>query len=200
LHTNEKETENLGKTQEKGKQVAQYSRRLVTRATTRSSKYEAVFRGIGVVSNDQDDPYVEPNQIPDLPETRELDSTDDEDHSSGLYSRYQIKLRKPQDAIDLNQPAPVEEFPEFKVKVISEKYKIKELQEMVKKLKKEKDQVEQWNARQQEKIHDFKKKRKEQKTLLKELRESNFRLYWYNIVLTTKLKQRNTKANAIIIP
>jgi hypothetical protein len=40
---------------------------------------------------------------------------------------------------------------------------------MVKQLKKEKAQVEQWNARQQEKIHDFKKKRKEQKALLKEL-------------------------------
>jgi hypothetical protein len=71
---------------------------------------------------------------------------------------------------------------------------------MVKQLKKEKSQVEQWNARQQEKIHDFKKKRKEQKALLKELRESNFRLYWHNIVLTTKLKQRNTKASAVIIP
>jgi hypothetical protein len=35
---------------------------------------------------------------------------------------------------------------------------------MVKQLKKEKAQVEQWNARQQEKIQDFKKKRKEQKT------------------------------------
>jgi predicted RNase H-like nuclease (RuvC/YqgF family) len=91
-------------------------------------------------------------------------------------------------------------IPEFKVKVRSEKDRIKELQGMVKQLKKEKAQVEQWNARQQEKIQDFKKKRKEQKALLKELRESNFRLYWHNIVLTTKLKQRNTKASAIIIP
>jgi hypothetical protein len=59
--------------------------------------------------------------------------------------------------------------------------------------------VEQWSAKQQEKIQGFKKKRKEQKALLKEMRESNFKLYWYNIVLTTKLKQRITKANAIII-
>jgi hypothetical protein len=70
---------------------------------------------------------------------------------------------------------------------------------MVKQLKKEKAQVEQWSAKQQEKIQGFKKKRKEQKALLKELRESNFKLYWHNIVLTTKLKQRTTKASAIII-
>jgi hypothetical protein len=201
LHRTEKESENLRKRQEKGKQVAQYSRRPVTRETTRStSKSESVFRGTGVVSDDKDDPFAEPDQIPDLPETRDSDSTEDEDHSSGLSSRYRIKLRKPQAAIDLNLPAPVEEYPEFKVKVRNEKDRIKELQGMVKQLKKEKALVEQWNARQQEKIQDFKKKRKEQKTLLKELRESNFRLYWHNIVLTTKLKQRDTKASAVIIP
>ena len=63
----------------------------------------------------------------------------------------------------------------------------------------EKAQVEQWSAKQQGKIQGFKKKRKEQKELLKELRESNFKLYWHNIVLTTKLKHRTTKANTIII-
>jgi hypothetical protein len=173
----------------------------VTRETTRStSKFESVFRGTGVVSDDKDDPFAEPDQIPDLPDTRDSDSTEDEDHSSVLSSRYRIKLRKPQAAIDLNLPAPVEEYPEFKVKVRNEKDKIKELQGMVKQLKKEKSLVEQWNSRQQEKIQDFKKKRKEQKTLLKELRESNFRLYWHNIVLTTKLKQRDTKDNVVIIP
>jgi len=76
---------------------------------------------------------------------------------------------------------------------------MKELQKMVKQLKKEKAQVEQWRAMQQKKIQGFKKKRKEEQALLKELRESNFKLYWHNIVLTTKLKQRTTKANAIII-
>ena len=70
---------------------------------------------------------------------------------------------------------------------------------MVKQLKKEKAQVEQWSAKKQEKIQGFKKKRKENKTFLKELRESNFKLYWHNIVLTTKMKQRTTKASAIII-
>jgi len=105
----------------------------VTRATTIStSKSESVFRGTSVVSDDQDDPYAEPDQIPYLPETRDSDSTNDEDHSSGLSSRYRIKLRKSRAAIDLKRLAPVEEFPEFRVKVRSEKYGIKELQEMVK--------------------------------------------------------------------
>jgi hypothetical protein len=44
-------------------------------------------------------------------------------------------------------------------------------------LKKEKAQIEQWNARQQERIQGFKKKKKEKRALLKELREINFRLY-----------------------
>jgi hypothetical protein len=59
---------------------------------------------------------------------------------------------------------------------------------MVKQLKKEKAQVDQQSARQQENIHGFKKKKREQRALLKELRESNFKLYWNNIVLTTTLK------------
>jgi Golgi nucleoside diphosphatase len=70
---------------------------------------------------------------------------------------------------------------------------------MVKQLKKEKAQVEKWSTRQQEKIQGFKKKKREQKTFLKELREINFKLYWHNIVLTTKLKQRTAKASVVII-
>jgi hypothetical protein len=51
-------------------------------------------------------------------------------------------------------------------------------------------QIEQWNARQQERIQSLKKKKKEKRELLKELRKINFRLYWHNVVLTTKLKQK----------
>jgi hypothetical protein len=67
----------------------------MTRATTRSSKFEVVFKGIGGVSDDKDYPSVDIGQIPELPEARDLDSTDDEVHSPGLSSRYQIRLRKP---------------------------------------------------------------------------------------------------------
>ena len=70
----------------------------------------------------------------------------------------------------------------------------------MKQLKNEKAHVEQWSARQQEKIQDFKKKKREKRALLKELREVNFKLYWHNIVLITKLKQKTTKATVVIIP
>ena len=107
LHMKEKENKNLGKTQGKGKQVAQYSTRPITRSTTKSSKVETMFKGTGGVSDDKDYLSVDP----DLPKTMDSDSTDDEVHSSGLSSRYQIKLRNPQATIDLNQPTPVEKFP-----------------------------------------------------------------------------------------
>jgi hypothetical protein len=50
----------------------------------------------------------------------------------------------------MNEPAPSDEFPEFKVKVRTDKENIRELQKMVKQLKKEKDHVEQWSVRKQE--------------------------------------------------
>jgi hypothetical protein len=103
----------------------------ITRATTRSSKVEALFKGTGGISDDKDYHPEDSDQIPDIPEAMESDSSDD-DHSSELSSRYQIKLREPKAAIDLNKPAPAEEFPEFKVKVRSDKDKIKELLKMVK--------------------------------------------------------------------
>jgi hypothetical protein len=53
-----------------------------------------------------------------------------------LVSRYQIKLREPKVSIDLNEPAHADEFPKFKVKFRTDKEKIRELQKMVKQLKK----------------------------------------------------------------
>jgi len=70
----------------------------------------------------------------------------------------------------------------------------------VKQLKKEKAHVEQWSARQQERIQGFKKKKREQRALLKELREVNFKIYWHNIVFTIKLKQNTARDTAVIIP
>ena len=110
----------------------------MTRETNKSSKYEVVFKSTGGVFDDKDYHSIDLDQIPDLLEARDEYSNDDEVDSSELSSRYQIKLRKPQAAIDLNKPAPVEEFSEFKVKVRNDKDKIKDLQKMVKQLKKEK--------------------------------------------------------------
>jgi hypothetical protein len=171
LHKNEKESKDLRKKQEKGNQIAQYSRRPVTRETTKSASiFEFVFKGTDAVYDDRDDLFAEPDQMQDLPKTRDYDSTEDEDISSGLSSKYVIKLRKPQAAIDLNLPAPIEEYPEFKVKARKEKDRVKELQSMIKQLNKDKYLVDQWNVEQQENIQDFKRKIKEQKALLKEVR------------------------------
>jgi hypothetical protein len=59
--------------------------------------------------------------------------------------------------------------------------------------------IEQWNAKQQEKLQKLKKKKKDQQALLKEVREANIKLYWHNVVLKTKLKQRKTKGSSTII-
>jgi hypothetical protein len=69
---------------------------------------------------------------------------------------------------------------------------------MIMKLKQEKWMIEQWNAKQQEKLQKL-KKNKDQQKLLREVRETNIKLYWHNVVLKTKLKQRKTKGSASII-
>jgi septal ring factor EnvC (AmiA/AmiB activator) len=97
-------------------------------------------------------------------------------------------------AINLNESAPSKEFPEFKVKVRTDREMIKELQKTVRQLKREKTHIEQWNACQQERIQGFKKKKKEQRALLKEIREINFRLYWHNVVLFHKAQTKNCQS------
>jgi len=59
--------------------------------------------------------------------------------------------------------------------------------------------IEKQNAKQQEKLNKLKKKNKDQKTLLKEVRETNIKICWHNVVLKAKLKQRQTKGFASII-
>jgi hypothetical protein len=49
--------------------------------------------------------------------SKAMDSdSSDEEHNSGLVSRYNIKLREPKVAIDLNEPTTSYEFPESKLK------------------------------------------------------------------------------------
>jgi hypothetical protein len=69
-----------------------------------------------------------------------MDSTSsDEEHNSELVSKYQVKLREPKVSINLNEPTPFEEFPEFKVKIRTDRERIKELQKTVRQLKTRKD-------------------------------------------------------------
>jgi hypothetical protein len=110
LHRKAKENKNLGKTTEKGKQIVQFPTGPITRATTRISRVEALSKGTSRISKNKDDHHVDSDQISDILEAMDSNSSDD-DHSSGLASRYQIKLREPKAAINLNRPAPAEEFP-----------------------------------------------------------------------------------------
>jgi septal ring factor EnvC (AmiA/AmiB activator) len=136
--------------------------------------------------------------LPDVPGAMDLSSSEEE-HSSELISKYQVKAKEPSVTLNLNETAPFEGCSGFRVEIRTDKEKIKEFQKTIKQLKKEKMQIEQWNARQQERIQSLKKKKKEQRVLLKELREINFRLYWHNVVLTTKLKQKNAKSSVAIL-
>jgi hypothetical protein len=194
----EKRTSLLKKPVNKGKQMFSSSTGPVTRATTRLAKAKEMAKGISEIPENKQDYLVDSDHISDVPEA--IDSTSsDEEHSSGLVSKYQVKEKEPKVSLNLNEPAPFEECSGFRVKIRTDKERIKEFQKTVRQLKKEKAQIEQWNARQQERIQGFKKKKKEQREFLKELREINFRLYWHNVVLTTKLKQKNAKATAVII-
>jgi hypothetical protein len=124
LHRKTKESKNLGKKTERGKQIAQFHTRHVTRATIRLSRDETLSKGTSRIPKNKDDYPIDSDHISDILEAMDSVSLDD-DHNSGLASRYQIKLREPKAAIDLNKPTPVEEFSEFKVKVRCDKEKIR---------------------------------------------------------------------------
>jgi len=47
----------------------------------------------------QNELFPETNQLQDLPETRDSKSTEEEDFSIGLYSKYKIKLRYAQTSL-----------------------------------------------------------------------------------------------------
>jgi hypothetical protein len=105
LHRKTKEDKKLWKTTVKGKQVAKSSTGPITRDTTRLLKAEALAKGASRISENKDSNPVDSDHISDIPEAIDSTSSDD-DHNSGLASRYQIKLREPKAAIDLNKPTP----------------------------------------------------------------------------------------------
>lgn len=202
---------------EKGKQIAKHPMRHVTRAAKKLSlNSKALPKSSlknGHSTNLEDNPVdVEIKQEYDyFPKTEELQdfqemkmskSVEVEEivgSSSSKYHKYEFKVKKPRFSIDLNQLAPDEDHIEFRVEMRDQKDRVKELQTMIMKLKQEKWMIEQWNAKQQEKLQKLKKKKKDQQALLKEVKEANIKLYWHNVVLKTTLKQRKTKGFAFVI-
>jgi hypothetical protein len=170
----------------------------VTRDSTRLAKDTEMDKGISETPEYKQGYFEDSYRISDVPKSIDSASSDEE-HSLGLVSKYQVKEKEPKVALNLNEPAPFEECSGFRVKIRTDKERIKEFQKTIRQLKKETTQIEEWNACQQERIQGFKKRKKEQRPLLKELSEINFRLYWHNVMLTTKLKPKNAKATTVII-
>jgi hypothetical protein len=200
----------------KGKQVADYPMKHLTRATKNLGiKTETLPKSSlkeGYSTDLEDDPfeaetksefdYFLETKLQDLQGTKVSDNVEaGEIVGSSSYKDYkhESKGENPRFSIDLNQPAPVKEHPEFRMEIRDEYDRVKELKATIRHLKQEKYMLEQWNVKQQEKLQKVKKKKKDQQVLLKEVREENIRLYWHNVVLKTKLKQIKTTGSVVII-
>jgi hypothetical protein len=100
----------------KGKRMISPSIGPVTRDSTRLEKSKEMAKGISETPEDKHDYFEDSDRISDVPEA--IDSTSfDEEHSSGLVSKYQVKAKEPKVALNLNDPAPFEEFLGFRVKI-----------------------------------------------------------------------------------
>jgi len=140
-----KRTSLLKKPVNKGKQMFSSSTGPVTRATTRLVKAKEISKGISEIPENKQDYLVDSDHISDVLEAIDSSSSDEE-HSLGLVSKYQVKAKEPKVSLNLNEPVPFEECSGFKVKIRTDKERIEEFQKIVRQLKKEKAQIEQWNV------------------------------------------------------
>jgi hypothetical protein len=87
-------------------------------------------RGISETPEDKQDYFEESYHISDVLEA--IDSTSsDEERSSGLVSKYQVKEKEPKVSLNLNEPAPFEECSVFRFKIRTYKERIKEFHKTV---------------------------------------------------------------------
>jgi hypothetical protein len=73
----------------------------VTRASTILEKYKEMAKGINETLEDKQDHLKDSNCISDVPKAIDSASSD-EQHSSGLVSKYQVKEKEPKVALNLN--------------------------------------------------------------------------------------------------
>jgi hypothetical protein len=69
-------------------------------------------------------------------------SSFEEEHSSELISKYQVKDKEPSVTLNLNETTPSKDCSGFKVEIRTDQEKIKEFQKTIKQIKKEKMQIE----------------------------------------------------------
>jgi hypothetical protein len=80
---------------------------------------------ISETPEDKHDYFEDSDRIPDVPEA--IDSTSSKEKlSSELVSKYQVKAKEPRVSLNLIKPEPFEEFSGFRVKIRTDKEKIKE--------------------------------------------------------------------------
>jgi hypothetical protein len=73
------------------------------------AKDKEIAKGINENPENKKDYLVDLDHISDVPEA--MDSTSyDEEHSSRLVSKYQVKSKEPKVSLNMNEPAPFEEF------------------------------------------------------------------------------------------
>jgi hypothetical protein len=103
----EKRTSLLKKPVSKGKKMISSSTRPIMRASTRLSKAKEIAKGISETPENKQDYFEDSNRISDVPEAIDSASSDEE-HSSGLVSKYQVKEKEPKVSLNLNEPTPFE--------------------------------------------------------------------------------------------
>jgi hypothetical protein len=141
----EKRTPLPKKSVRKGKRIISPPIGPVMRVSTKFAKSKEMAKGISETPQDKHDYLEDSDRIPDVPEA--IDSTSfEEEHSLEVVSKYQVKAKEPRVSLNLNEPTPFEECSGFRVKIRTDKEKIKEFQKTIRKLKNEKAQIEQWNA------------------------------------------------------
>jgi hypothetical protein len=109
----------------KGKKLMSSSIGPIMRASTRLEKSKEIAKGFSETPEDKQDYFEDSDCI--LYVTEAVDSTSsDEENISGLVSKYQVKEKEPKVSLNLNEPAPFEECLGFKVKIKTDKERIKE--------------------------------------------------------------------------
>jgi hypothetical protein len=80
----------------------------VTRASTRLAKAKKMAEGISEFPEEKQDYLVDSDYLPDVPGALDSSSSEEE-HSSELISKYQVKAKEPSVALNLNETAPSED-------------------------------------------------------------------------------------------
>jgi hypothetical protein len=108
----------------------------VMRASTRLAKAKEITKGISEFHGEMEDNMEDLDYLQDVPGAMDSSSSKEE-HSSELISKYHLKAKEPSVTLNLNETAPSEDCLGFRVKIRTDKEKIKEFQKTIKQLKKE---------------------------------------------------------------